>query len=259
VSLSPEIALVFRRDARSGCAFVENEVAFPFVFAIAPWRNDDDSRVAQPFDQGGFVVKRVGERMVAGRMAIPFFQLAQLGRLPSLPKDYNGSRSTRWREQQGLGYQSVQHINDNEVATIYRNEYWGPIGCDRIRPTLDLVAFDTCVNMGRNRAIKILQQAVGVAPDGSFGPATQQACDSCDPANAVAQYCSIREALYRRFAEAPDQAIFLKGWLNRLNDLRVEAGVTHRRGPHGPADFGGAPYIEAIPDLAPGEPLEDWR
>lgn len=32
-------------------------------------------------------VKRVGERMVAGRMAIPFLQQAQLGRLPSLPKE----------------------------------------------------------------------------------------------------------------------------------------------------------------------------
>jgi len=35
----------------------------------------------------GFVVKRVRERMVAGRMAIPFLQQAQLGRLPSLPKE----------------------------------------------------------------------------------------------------------------------------------------------------------------------------
>lgn len=35
----------------------------------------------------GFVVKRVRERMVAGRMAIPFFQQADLGRLPPLPKD----------------------------------------------------------------------------------------------------------------------------------------------------------------------------
>lgn len=34
-----------------------------------------------------YVVKRVGERMVAGRMAIPFLQQAQLGRLPSLPKE----------------------------------------------------------------------------------------------------------------------------------------------------------------------------
>jgi len=35
----------------------------------------------------GFVVKRVGERMVAGRMAIPYFQQAELGRLPPLPKE----------------------------------------------------------------------------------------------------------------------------------------------------------------------------
>lgn len=34
-----------------------------------------------------YVVKRVGERMVAGRIAIPFLQQAQLGRLPSLPKE----------------------------------------------------------------------------------------------------------------------------------------------------------------------------
>jgi hypothetical protein len=35
----------------------------------------------------GFIVKRVRERMVAGRMAIPYFQRAELGRLPSLPKE----------------------------------------------------------------------------------------------------------------------------------------------------------------------------
>jgi hypothetical protein len=35
----------------------------------------------------GFVDKRVRERMVAGRMAIPYFRQAALGRLPPLPKD----------------------------------------------------------------------------------------------------------------------------------------------------------------------------
>jgi lysozyme family protein len=113
--------------------------------------------------------------------------------------------------------------------------------------------------MGKNRAIKILQQAVGANPDGSFGPATQQACDNCNAADAVAQYCSIREALYRRFAQGPGQGIFLKGWLNRLNDLRIEAGVAQQRGPRGPVDFGDAPYIETIPDLGPDQPLDDWR
>lgn len=39
-------------------------------------------------DRGvSYVVKRLGERMVAGRMAIPFFQRAELERLPSLPKE----------------------------------------------------------------------------------------------------------------------------------------------------------------------------
>ena len=46
--------------------FVENEVAFPFVFAIALWRNDDgDSRVAQPFDQGVCIVTFVAEQRAA--------------------------------------------------------------------------------------------------------------------------------------------------------------------------------------------------
>jgi lysozyme family protein len=166
---------------------------------------------------------------------------------------------TNWRQKQGLPYQDVQQISAPELTTIYKNDFWLPAACDRVRPKLDLVEFDTCANMGRNRAIKILQQAVGAASDGSFGPATQQACDNCNATDAVTQYCSIREALYRRFAQAPGQAIFLKGWLNRLNDLRVEAGVSQQRGPRGPADFGDAPYIAPIPDLAPDEPLEDWR
>jgi hypothetical protein len=35
----------------------------------------------------GFVARRLGERMVAGRMAIAFFQQAELGRLKPLPKE----------------------------------------------------------------------------------------------------------------------------------------------------------------------------
>src|SRR5207253_2544968 len=46
--------------------FVENEVAFPFVFAIALWRNDDgDLRVAQLFDQGVCIVAFVVEQRAA--------------------------------------------------------------------------------------------------------------------------------------------------------------------------------------------------
>ena len=86
-------------------------------------------------------------------------------------------------------------------------------------------AFDTAVNMGPNRAIKVLQQAVGSDADGAFGDKTKAACDSCDLGEAMINYCEIREGIYRNLAKRPGQDRFLKGWLNRLNALRHEMGL----------------------------------
>src|ERR1700746_4163070 len=84
-----------------------------------------------------------------------------------------------WRADQGLPQQDVRQINNQEVAAIYYERYWLPAKCDVLLSKLDLAAFDTAVNMGPNRAIKILQEAVGSPADGVFGPATKSACDSC--------------------------------------------------------------------------------
>ena len=165
-----------------------------------------------------------------------------------------------WRAGQGKPPADVAKISDAELSAIYADNYWKKALCNVLQSHIDLVQFDTAVNMGPNRAVKMLQQAVGVAADGAFGPATKQACDSCSPPDTVASYCSIREALYRHFAEAPGQEKFLAGWLNRLNDLRAAAGVPGyvRRGGD-EVDFGETDSIEPIPDLGPDEPLEDWR
>lgn len=163
-----------------------------------------------------------------------------------------------WRVARGLGTQDVVGIADDELAAIYRENYWTKSFCDRQRAKLDLVQFDTAMNMGPNRAVRMLQEAVGTDVDGGFGPQTQQARDNCALPDSVARYCDIRERLYRGFAQQPGQANFLAGWMNRLNDLRIEAGVpgfTHKRGASGP-DFGDVPGIRRIPDLAPDQPLE---
>ncbi|MGG5890103.1 glycoside hydrolase family 108 protein [Falsiroseomonas sp. HC035] len=165
-----------------------------------------------------------------------------------------------WRAANRLPATDVAGISDAELGAIYRSRYWEKASCDVLRAQLDLVQFDTAVNMGPGRAVKILQQTVGVDADGAFGPNTRTACDACDPPDAVARYCSIREGLYHRFAEAPGQDRFLRGWLNRLNDLRVEAGVPgFARKRDGGVDFGEADWIARIPDLAPNAPLEAWR
>jgi lysozyme family protein len=160
-----------------------------------------------------------------------------------------------WRKAQGRPHRDVALIEDDELGAIYRENYWKVAFCDRLRTALDLVQFDTSVNMGPNRAVKILQTAVGTVADGAYGARTQAACDSCGLPDAVARYCTIREGIYRRLAERPGQDVFLNGWLNRLDDLRATAsvpGFSHARAaPSEP--------IARIADMAPDQPLEAWQ
>jgi lysozyme family protein len=159
-----------------------------------------------------------------------------------------------WRGDQALPQQDVQHITDQEVAAIYYERYWLGAKWDALRSKLDLAAFDTAVNMGQKRAIKILQRATGCDADGVFGANTKAACDSCDLGDAMIKYCDIRESIYRSLATGT-QARFLKGWLNRLNALRHELGLPGYESTIEPAPDPAAP-APRIPDLVEGAPLE---
>lgn len=130
-----------------------------------------------------------------------------------------------YRSKRGLPLRSVRLISDAEVKEIYKGGYWDAAGTSLLPPKLALCHFDWAVNAGTNRAIKTLQQVVGVAQDGLIGPQTKGAIAAavvlhgdkwlCD------RYNAIREGKYRRWAVG-SQAVFLEGWLNRLNALRHE-------------------------------------
>jgi lysozyme family protein len=155
----------------------------------------------------------------------------------------------RWRASQGLVPRHVRLIEDPEVNAIYQTGYWMPPRCDLLRRQLDLVQFDTAVNMGVGRAVRFLQAAVGCQVDGAFGPSTAKGAAECDLWTALTAYCDAREAYYRRLAERrPELAVFLRGWLNRLNALRAEVGLPGFEAA-APLDFGDAGYIARIPDV----------
>jgi lysozyme family protein len=155
----------------------------------------------------------------------------------------------RWRQGQGLPTRSVKAIEDTEVAALYETGYWLPPRCDLLRRQLDLVHFDTAVNMGVGRAVRFLQGAVGCSVDGAFGSLTAQAAAGCDLAAAIAAYCDARLAYYRRLAAArPELGVFLKGWTNRVNALRAEVGLAGFEAAV-PLDFGDTGYIARIPDI----------
>lgn len=160
-----------------------------------------------------------------------------------------------WRQGHALFKRDVALIEQNELDAIYHNNYWRVAHCEQLRAALGLVQFDTAVNMGPGRAVRILQTAVGTAVDGAFGPMTRAACDSCTLPDTATRYCDIREGIYRRLARRPGLHVFLNGWLNRLDDLRGAAGIPGFSRPRS------APSVIArrIPDLAPGEALEAWQ
>ena len=154
----------------------------------------------------------------------------------------------RWRQGQGLPARDVRQLEDAEMAAIYETGYWTPPRCDLLRRQLDLLQFDTAVNMGPKRAVTFLQQSLGCVADGAFGSTTKAAVEQCDLGSVVTRYCDTREAFYRqRVAQRPDQGVFLKGWLNRLNALRQEVGLPGFEAALR-VDRGDTGYVARIPD-----------
>lgn len=162
-----------------------------------------------------------------------------------------------WRTRQGQAARDVKLISDDEVHAIYAGDYWRPPRCDMLATPLDLVQFDTAVNMGVGRSVRFLQACAGCPVDGAFGPGTEKAVAACDHGALVADYCKRREAFYRSIVEKkPSQAVFLKGWMNRLNALRKEAGLPGFESARSELDFGDASYIAKVPDIGEDPSLD---
>jgi lysozyme family protein len=135
----------------------------------------------------------------------------------------------RYRKAKGLPLQPVAKMTEPEMKEIYWRFYWQPVKGDEFAYPLALALFDTAVNMGVGTAVKLLQRAINdllpqqkwVAVDGVLGEQTLKAAKTLDPKRLALQLCNRREERYHAIVRAnPTQRKFLRGWLNRLNDLR---------------------------------------
>ena len=71
----------------------------------------------------------------------------------------------------------IKSLTQDDAAEIYFNDYWVKARVSHIPNNLQLIYFDMVVNMGRSRAVKILQEAVSAkgwftVVDGRIGPNT---------------------------------------------------------------------------------------
>jgi lysozyme family protein len=130
-----------------------------------------------------------------------------------------------WLDGEGLGEHGT-YLNDESlrlfVRDIYRDEFWTPLRCDDMPGNVATAVFDTAVNVGKSRASRWLQGAVGVVQDGAIGPKTIAAVNA-SPDEAIRGVITSRSDHYVLIvAKNPALRKFMRGWTNRVEALRQE-------------------------------------
>ena len=128
-----------------------------------------------------------------------------------------------WEEWLGhpVSEADMRALTPEKVAPMYKMKYWNPSYCEKLPKGLDYVVFDFAVNAGTGRSVKTLQTAIGVVADGVIGPRTMGAINSANAKDLIAKFSDARTDFYQGIvARRPDQARFIRGWLNRVEDAR---------------------------------------
>lgn len=112
---------------------------------------------------------------------------------------------------------------DGLVAEFYTDQFWRPLGCDRLES--QLIAgelFDTGVNMGIKQAARFLQEALvilgndKITVDGIIGAKTIAAANAADSELLLITLNLLQGSKYLDIVRRdPSQRVFLRGWLRR--------------------------------------------
>jgi lysozyme family protein len=122
----------------------------------------------------------------------------------------------------------MKALTPQKVGSMYKLKYWNPSYCEVLPKGLDYVVFDFAVNAGTGRSVKTLQQAIGCVADGVIGPKTMAAINDANPKDLITKFSDARADFYQGIVtRKPDQARFIKGWLNRVEESRKLALEEH--------------------------------
>ena len=120
---------------------------------------------------------------------------------------------SQWMRR-GATIADVKALTPQTISTIYHDLYWTPAACDDCPVGVDLMVFDTAVNMGVGTAVRFMQGAAGVVADGHAGPLTLAAVKAAAPIGMIEKIAAARVAKYRSF---PTFARYGDGWIDRVS------------------------------------------
>lgn len=125
-----------------------------------------------------------------------------------------------------IDVQDIRMMTKEHARHIMKKAFWDKdiSILDYEHPRCAWVCYDTAVNMGLSYAKKLLQQAIGgLSVDGKWGPKTWAAIAKSRDLTVALCMLELRRGRYVYLAEHRQAfKAFLKGWLNRVNDLEKE-------------------------------------
>ncbi len=127
----------------------------------------------------------------------------------------------------------VQNLSEDVAREIYeRNYFYGP-AINTLPEEIQAFVFDSAVNHGPRRAIKFVQSVCNQAgrepplsEDGAMGPNTRKGAQWAQ--QEMGEYFlkalfEERRIFYHAIVAAnPSQGVFLRGWLNRVDEFASE-------------------------------------
>ncbi len=117
----------------------------------------------------------------------------------------------------------IKNLTKDGAKEIYKEVYWDGNKVDELPEELKHIYFDMCVNQGKGRAVKILQQAANakganLKVDGGLGPMTLRAI-----LKSKVELQRVRAYRVKYYADLvtrkPDLEKFYFGWFRRALEV----------------------------------------
>lgn len=117
------------------------------------------------------------------------------------------------------------HMRDLPISLakrIAKTEYWDVVRADALPDRVRFDVFDTCYHSGPDRAVKLLQQALGFVGrdvDGIFGKNTLARAMAANPDELDKKFNGYRLRFLASLGTWPS---FSKGWVRRIATNLIE-------------------------------------
>ena len=139
------------------------------------------------------------------------------------PKDPGGETNlgvTKRVYEKWGGTKDMKDLTVEDVAPIYKKEYWHRCKCDDLESGVDWVVFDWAVNSGTGRSAKAIQKICGASQDGAIGPKTLALIGTQNTEYVIEEFGKIRQDFYESLKTFDT---FGKGWTRRNKETTAKA------------------------------------